>query len=100
MFWIVALAAVAIAASVIRHAMQDHRDAEVQRREALEDIDLTARRAATAIAETAGPAAPPSDLELPRPVQRDGQRDRAAGMTRPVDAHDPNAAQRNRARTG
>ena len=38
MFWIAALAAVALIGSIARHAWQDHRDAELQRRDALDDI--------------------------------------------------------------
>ena len=43
MFWIVALAAAAVVASIARHALQDHRDAELQRREALEEIGRSPR---------------------------------------------------------
>ena len=38
MFWIAAVAAVALISSIARHAWQDHRDAELQRRDALDDI--------------------------------------------------------------
>jgi hypothetical protein len=38
MFWIAALAAAAIIGSIARNAWQDHRDAELQRRDALDDI--------------------------------------------------------------
>jgi len=37
MFWIAALAAAAIIGSIARTAWQDHRDAELQRSDALED---------------------------------------------------------------
>ena len=96
MFWIVALAAFAIAATVVRHAVQDHRDAELQRQDALADIDRGATRSAP-VAEP-GPVAT-ADLELPRAVQRDGQRNRTAGLSLPPDAHDPTAPQGDRART-
>lgn len=38
MLWIVALAAAAVVGSIARHAWQDHRDAELQRRDALDDV--------------------------------------------------------------
>jgi hypothetical protein len=38
MFWLAALAAAAIIGSIARNAWQDHRDAELQRRDALDDI--------------------------------------------------------------
>ena len=38
MFWIAAIAAVALIGSIARNAWQDHRDAELQRRDALDDI--------------------------------------------------------------
>jgi len=85
MFWIVALAAVAIAASVVRHAMQDHRDAEIQRREALEDL---------AHPRTPRPSVPVSDRERSRDVQRDD----ILGLTLPRDVAGPTSHE-DRART-
>ena len=85
MFWIVALAAVAIAASVIRHAVQDHRDAEIQRREALEDL---------AHARAPRPAAPVSDRERTRDVQREDM----PGVALPRDVTGPTPHE-ERART-
>ena len=38
MFWIAALAAAAIIGSIARIAWQDHRDAELQRSDALDDV--------------------------------------------------------------
>ena len=63
MFWIVALATIIIAVTVVRHAMQDHRDAEVQRRDALADIERDWTPAAGGAAR--------GDVEMAREVERD-----------------------------
>ena len=69
MIWIALLsvAAAAVVANLARHAIQDHRDAELQRREALEDLTRLRepRRALSA------PAAP-ADRERSLDLQRDG----------------------------
>jgi hypothetical protein len=88
MFWIVTLAAAAVVASIARHAIQDHRDAEQQRRDALDEIDGRPRAARALLASP--------EKERAREVQRDG----APGVALPRDAAGPlPAAHEDRART-
>ena len=79
MLWIVALATVAIAATLVRHAVQDHRDAEVQRRDALADIERHREWLASS-----SPGAAKGDVELTREVERD-----VPGVAIPSGAHGP-----------
>lgn len=89
MLWIVALtaASAAVVFSVARHALQDHRDAEQQRREALADLTRLRepRRALSA---------PAPDRERSRDVLREG----TPGLSLPRDLAGP-ASHEDRART-
>ena len=90
MFWIVTLAAAAVVASIARHAMQDHRDAEQQRRDALDEIDSRPRASRALLASP--------EKERAREVQRDG----APGVAMPRESQGPvpgAASHEERART-
>ena len=91
MLWIVVLtaAAAALVANIARHAIQDHRDAELQRREALEDLTRLRepRRALSAPAAAAV-------RERSRDVQREG----TPGVSLPRDVTGPTSHE-DRSRT-
>ena len=75
MFWIAALAAVALIGSIARHAWQDHHDAELQRRDALDDISRPSGRKQRSISGTA---------QRLLPATADAERGREPGHDRPV----------------
>jgi hypothetical protein len=84
MFWIVALAAAAVIGSIARHTWQDHRDAELQRRDALDDIaQPRSGRKQRALPGGERLRLGPSP-ETERPL--DPGQDRPAAAPRPVDS--------------
>ena len=95
MIWIVLLtaASAAVVANLARHAIQDHRDAELQRREALEDLTRL-REPRRALSAPAAASTPPADRERSRDVQREG----TPGVALPREVTGPTSHE-DRART-